>query len=197
MFNFSSKENSSSRVANRGSKPNQQRNDCITQCDVTGRQQTDPLESQHRYWLRKRSCAQNVTTNCSKRSCCDNSEVVKVLCSSDMSDSSDKAASQVVTPPVTPQLKRPQLLRGVKRKLITSQYFNEQKTDACSETDENLDKRPKHLFVHYVPPKSPFNLIQESLFHDPWRLLISTIFLHRTSGKLSELSLYLFVCLVV
>lgn len=41
----------------------------------------------------------------------------------------------------------------------------------------------KSKFVpNWIPPKSPFNLIQESLFHDPWKLLIATIFLNRTSG---------------
>lgn len=34
-----------------------------------------------------------------------------------------------------------------------------------------------------APPRSPFNLIQEDLFHDPWQLLISTIFLNSTSGE--------------
>lgn len=38
------------------------------------------------------------------------------------------------------------------------------------------------LVPNWIPPKSPFNLIQESLFHDPWKLLIATIFLNRTSG---------------
>lgn len=32
------------------------------------------------------------------------------------------------------------------------------------------------------PPRSPFNLIQEDLFHDPWQMLIATIFLNNTSG---------------
>ena len=40
---------------------------------------------------------------------------------------------------------------------------------------------PSHK-SHWIPPKSPLNLIQESLFHDPWKLLIATIFLNRTSG---------------
>ena len=39
------------------------------------------------------------------------------------------------------------------------------------------------LARNWIPPKSPFNLIQESLFHDPWKLLIATIFLNRTSGS--------------
>ena len=34
----------------------------------------------------------------------------------------------------------------------------------------------------WIPPKSPFNLIQETLFHDPWKLLVATIFLNRTAG---------------
>ena len=38
---------------------------------------------------------------------------------------------------------------------------------------------------NWVPPKSPFNLFQESLYHDPWQLLIGTIFLNKTSGKFS------------
>ena len=31
----------------------------------------------------------------------------------------------------------------------------------------------------WVPPRSPHKLIQESLFHDPWKLLVATIFLQR------------------
>ncbi|XP_060074997.1 uncharacterized protein LOC132554704 [Ylistrum balloti] len=44
--------------------------------------------------------------------------------------------------------------------------------------------RPElHRDTTWVPPKSPFCLIQESLYHDPWKLLIGTIFLNRTTGK--------------
>ncbi|XP_072176784.1 uncharacterized protein [Diadema setosum] len=35
----------------------------------------------------------------------------------------------------------------------------------------------------WTPPRSPYNLLQESLFHDPWKLLVGTIFLNRTTGK--------------
>ena len=35
----------------------------------------------------------------------------------------------------------------------------------------------------WIPPKSPHNLIQESLFEDPWQLLIATIFLNKTKGN--------------
>ncbi|XP_054707366.1 methyl-CpG-binding domain protein 4-like [Uloborus diversus] len=34
----------------------------------------------------------------------------------------------------------------------------------------------------WIPPRSPFNLIQEDLYHDPWKLLIATICLQKTTG---------------
>lgn len=37
--------------------------------------------------------------------------------------------------------------------------------------------------ARWTPPRSPFNLFQESLYHDPWKLLVGTIFLNRTTGK--------------
>lgn len=44
--------------------------------------------------------------------------------------------------------------------------------------------RPElHRDVKWTPPKSPFHLIQESLYHDPWKLLVATIFLNRTTGS--------------
>ena len=45
-------------------------------------------------------------------------------------------------------------------------------------------KQPRHFFFpNYTPPASPFNLIQEELHEDPWKVLVSTIFLNRTTGK--------------
>ena len=42
----------------------------------------------------------------------------------------------------------------------------------------------RHLaYPEYVPPKSPYNLVQESLHKDPWKLLVATIFLNRTMGE--------------
>ncbi|XP_014802259.1 PREDICTED: methyl-CpG-binding domain protein 4 isoform X2 [Calidris pugnax] len=43
----------------------------------------------------------------------------------------------------------------------------------------------RKAFRKWTPPRSPFNLIQETLFHDPWKLLIATIFLNKTSGKMA------------
>lgn len=33
----------------------------------------------------------------------------------------------------------------------------------------------------WIPPRSPHNLIEETLYNNPWALLVSTIFLNRTS----------------
>jgi len=35
----------------------------------------------------------------------------------------------------------------------------------------------------WTPPRSPFNLVQEHLYHDPWQLLVATVFLNRTQGE--------------
>lgn len=42
----------------------------------------------------------------------------------------------------------------------------------------------RKAFRKWTPPRSPYNLVQETLFHDPWRLLVATIFLNKTSGQL-------------
>ena len=45
----------------------------------------------------------------------------------------------------------------------------------------------KHLeYPHYAPPRSPYGLIQEELWQDPWKLLIATIFLNRTTGNMGR-----------
>jgi methyl-CpG-binding domain protein 4 len=59
-------------------------------------------------------------------------------------------------------------------KLVKSKYFNSVETPSAKEIMNS---------VKWVPPKSPYNLIQESLYDDPWKLLIATIFLNKTSGK--------------
>lgn len=43
----------------------------------------------------------------------------------------------------------------------------------------------RKAFKKWTPPRSPFNLVQETLFHDPWKLLVATIFLNKTSGKMA------------
>uniref|UniRef100_A0A4W4H6X2 Methyl-CpG-binding domain protein 4 n=1 Tax=Electrophorus electricus TaxID=8005 RepID=A0A4W4H6X2_ELEEL len=53
----------------------------------------------------------------------------------------------------------------------TSPYFS-RKTDGSPPKRKALRK--------WTPPRSPFNLVQETLFHDPWKLLVATIFLNKT-----------------
>lgn len=44
-------------------------------------------------------------------------------------------------------------------------------------------KRHRHLlFPDFHPPSSPFGLVQEQLYKEPWKLLVATIFLNRTTG---------------
>lgn len=48
-------------------------------------------------------------------------------------------------------------------------------------------RRPKRkAFKKWTPPRSPYNLVQEILFHDPWKLLVATIFLNKTSGNANK-----------
>jgi len=35
----------------------------------------------------------------------------------------------------------------------------------------------------WIPPTSPFNLIQEKLYSNPWKLLVATIFLNKTNNR--------------
>jgi len=51
----------------------------------------------------------------------------------------------------------------------TSHYFESTCSDPCSGP--------------WIPPRSPYALIQEDLFHNPWQLLIATIFLTKVTGK--------------
>lgn len=59
-------------------------------------------------------------------------------------------------------------------KVKVSKYF----PSDIPESDRPLDER-----VLWHPPRSPYKFIQEKLYKDPWRLLVSTIFLNKTTGK--------------
>ena len=48
----------------------------------------------------------------------------------------------------------------------------------------DVKKAPRHLdYPDFVPPSSPYDLVQEQLYGEPWKLLIATIFLNRTTGE--------------
>ncbi|XP_031330374.1 methyl-CpG-binding domain protein 4-like isoform X2 [Photinus pyralis] len=40
---------------------------------------------------------------------------------------------------------------------------------------------PKRKSNAWIPPRSPHNLVEESLYRNPWSLLVATIFLNKTS----------------
>ena len=64
----------------------------------------------------------------------------------------------------------------LKAKSLTSRkslYFAQKKKSALQPISKKL---------LWIPPKSPYNLIQEILFHDSWKLLIATIFLNKTTA---------------
>ncbi|KAL2101980.1 hypothetical protein ACEWY4_003741 [Coilia grayii] len=68
-------------------------------------------------------------------------------------------------------------LTAEKRK--TSPYFS------GKSIKDSLSPPRRKAFKKWTPPRSPFNLVQETLFHDPWKLLVATIFLNKTSGKMA------------
>lgn len=86
--------------------------------------------------------------------------------------------------------------RGLTSK--TSKYFKSSKIKPRSALDiiESSRYKQKILeimaillsiinFSRWIPPRSPYDLIQEKLYHDPWKLLIATIFLNKTRGTVA------------
>ncbi|XP_033982279.1 methyl-CpG-binding domain protein 4 [Trematomus bernacchii] len=61
----------------------------------------------------------------------------------------------------------------------TSPYFRRK------HPSDDLSPPRRKAFKKWTPPRSPYNLVQETLFHDPWKLLVATIFLNKTSGKMA------------
>ena len=56
----------------------------------------------------------------------------------------------------------------------------------ASSTMDSSVKRHRHLlYPDFSPPVSPFGLVQEQLFKEPWKLLVATIFLNKTTGRLN------------
>ena len=53
-----------------------------------------------------------------------------------------------------------------------SKYFIRSGTDVAK----------AHRDTSWIPPKSPYGLVQESLYDDPWKLLVATVFLNKTMG---------------
>ncbi|XP_053325292.1 methyl-CpG-binding domain protein 4 [Spea bombifrons] len=77
--------------------------------------------------------------------------------------------------------------RSQVEKRKTSPYFS------SKAIKEALEPPKRKAFMKWTPPRSPFNLVQETLFHDPWKLLLATIFLNKTSGKMAIPALWDFL----
>ncbi|XP_055366456.1 methyl-CpG-binding domain protein 4 isoform X2 [Betta splendens] len=69
--------------------------------------------------------------------------------------------------------------KGLEDKRKTSPYFS------SKSFRDGLSPPRRKAFRKWTPPRSPFNLVQETLFHDPWKLLVATVFLNKTSGKMA------------
>ncbi|XP_060930798.1 methyl-CpG-binding domain protein 4 [Limanda limanda] len=69
--------------------------------------------------------------------------------------------------------------KSSENKRKTSPYFSRKSLK------DGLSPPRRKAFKKWTPPRSPFNLVQETLFHDPWKLLVATIFLNKTSGKMA------------
>ncbi|XP_029361437.1 methyl-CpG-binding domain protein 4 [Echeneis naucrates] len=69
--------------------------------------------------------------------------------------------------------------KSLEDKRKTSPYFS------GKHLKDELSPPRRKVFKKWTPPRSPFNLVQETLFHDPWKLLVATVFLNKTSGKMA------------
>lgn len=69
-----------------------------------------------------------------------------------------------------------------KRSCLSDESLSSTSAPAQSTVADNMSTALKRD-TSWIPPRSPFNLVQENLFHDPWKLLVATIFLNRTTGN--------------
>ncbi|XP_058244718.1 methyl-CpG-binding domain protein 4 isoform X1 [Hemibagrus wyckioides] len=75
--------------------------------------------------------------------------------------------------------------RGISSPVRNTQSEKRRTSPYFKRKNDGLTPPRRKAFRKWTPPRSPFNLVQETLFHDPWKLLVATIFLNRTSGKLA------------
>ncbi|KAK8743220.1 hypothetical protein OTU49_001314 [Cherax quadricarinatus] len=67
--------------------------------------------------------------------------------------------------------------------LLKKAKVDDKKSEYFKMKGDTLGRVRLKATAKWNPPRSPFNLFQESLYHDPWKLLIGTIFLNRTTGE--------------
>ncbi|XP_046845461.1 uncharacterized protein LOC124439284 [Xenia sp. Carnegie-2017] len=84
----------------------------------------------------------------------------------------------------TRQLEKPTKRNDVKERSVQNMALID--NDGCCHRDKILRVIPpglqKFFTLKFKPPESPFHLIQEHLYKDPWQLLVATIFLNKTNG---------------
>jgi hypothetical protein len=60
---------------------------------------------------------------------------------------------------------------------------NTESAETAQLLTSDVPKGHRHLlYPDFRPPASPFQLVQEQLYKEPWKLLVATIFLNKTSG---------------
>lgn len=86
---------------------------------------------------------------------------------------------EVLLPEVTAARESQNKAKSGEDKRKTSPYFNRKAAR------DALSPPRRKAFKKWTPPRSPHHLVQETLFHDPWKLLVATIFLNKTSGRMA------------
>ncbi|BFZ08170.1 hypothetical protein BsWGS_11209 [Bradybaena similaris] len=76
---------------------------------------------------------------------------------------------------------------------ITAEYILDTKSKYFRTCDQRLPIPKLRRDEKWIPPRSPFCLVQESLFHDPWKLLVAAIFLNKTTGRQAIPTLWKFL----
>ena len=91
--------------------------------------------------------------------------------------------------PVKKKVARGTKQRRKTKAKVSSPYFPPRDSSQPLPAGERVKKSPRHLdFPDFAPPSSPYGLVQEQLYSEPWKLLIATIFLNRTTGRSSTSS---------
>ncbi|KAM6387468.1 methyl-CpG-binding domain protein 4 [Pluvialis apricaria] len=157
----------------------------VTDCQGVGDQNADPMDAGKSLLRMSRSWSARQLRSATARS----QRELKSLAEEESVETGSDGASSAKSEEKTNGLKvgngtdRGNPEESVPRTQVdrrkTSPYFS-------SKYSKEAPSPPRRkAFRKWTPPRSPFNLVQETLFHDPWKLLIATIFLNKTSGKMA------------
>ncbi len=59
---------------------------------------------------------------------------------------------------------------------------DDQERGKCIDVAISSSRHRHILYPDFSPPQSPYGLVQEQLYKEPWKLLVATIFLNKTTG---------------